>query len=108
MSEWRATKAGKAFVAIRWGSMMVLEVERRSGRLWIRRKLCFDGDFLIWHPKGARAANRAWLEPSMWQHYADQGIASFFGIYVSSYGASNLPDKADPTYCLIGASNRLD
>jgi len=92
MSEWRATKAGKAFIAIRWGSMMVLEVEQRSGRLWIRRKSCFDGDFLIWHLKGARAAcerlrvpsgaefgaqlaqNRRSartlhrLEPSMWQH----------------------------------------
>jgi len=56
MSEWRAMKAEKAFVAICWGSMMVVEVERRLGGLWIRWKSCFDHDFLIWHQKGARAA----------------------------------------------------
>ena len=97
MSEWRATKALPAFIAVRWGCTMVLEVERRSGRLWIRRKSRFDGDFLIWNRKGAQAArerpiaerlrvpsraefgaqlaqNRRSartlhrLEPSMWQH----------------------------------------
>ena len=51
MNERRATKAGKAFVALHWGSAAVVEVDQRGTKACNRRYTLFDTSYLIWNSK---------------------------------------------------------